>query len=313
MSRALLKSPPSRPRAARSVPPRLDVLRRRVIGEGTFPSEILTCRKKDGSTFAVFQKTGGAHDEPVHGHKGGVGYELEVYRRVLRSVTLPLPKLLGGGHRGEKHWLQLEALEGCYRTHVAADPDAAMASAARWIGQFHAQVSAPAAKRAFPKIIHYSRAYYMGWAQRTEEYSSTLRKRYPWLKELCRAFAGMADELRAAPQCVIHGEYYPKNILWRDGTSFPVDWESAAIAPGEVDLASLAEGWSHQTERLCEQAYCEARWDDDPPPSFSRTLTLARIYQSLRWLGDRPEWTTANHMGWQFKRLRQTADSLALL
>ena len=49
---------------------------------------------------------------------------------------------------------------------------------------------------------------------------------------------------------MIHGEYYPHNILFQSGVVRPVDWETAALAPGEIDLATLCEGWPPEEIRL---------------------------------------------------------------
>jgi thiamine kinase-like enzyme len=97
----------------------------------------------------------------------------------------------------------------------------------------------------------------------------------------------MAEELASNPLTVIHGEYYPKNILVRAQTEIvPVDWESAAIGPGEIDLASLIEGWPEDSRAACRRAYLGARWDGGCPDEFERRLASARMYFALRWLGD---------------------------
>ena len=85
------------------------------------------------------------------------------------------------------------------------------------------------------------------------------------LAGLATTFEERASELTSAPQTIIHGEYYPKNILVREGEIFPVDWESAAVAAGEIDLASLTEGWPEEDKRVCQAEYCAARWPNGAP------------------------------------------------
>lgn len=46
-----------------------------------------------------------------------------------------------------------------------------------------------------------------------------------------------------SPRVIIHGEYYPVNVLFSDEIVLPVDWESTAVAMGEKDSASLSEAW----------------------------------------------------------------------
>ena len=60
---------------------------------------------------------------------------------------------------------------------------------------------------------------------------------------VCQRADEFIAQLLAAPRTMIHGEFYPGNILYEKGRICPVDWESAAIAAGELDLAALTEGW----------------------------------------------------------------------
>src|SRR6266849_6283670 len=76
----------------------------------TFPCEIVTCRAGRGRPHQLFCKYTGSVDYTGHGHRGGVGYEIAVYRNILRSSTHTKPKFCGGytdPHTGQ-HWLFLE-------------------------------------------------------------------------------------------------------------------------------------------------------------------------------------------------------------
>src|SRR5439155_702258 len=89
-----------------------------------------------------------------------------------------------------------------------------------------------------------------------------------------------------APRTVIHGEYFGLNIIYQNGTSWPADWQSAAIAPGEIDLASLTHSWPRPLVRKCEREYRRSRWPDGAPDDFPEILEAARAYMNFRWLGD---------------------------
>jgi thiamine kinase-like enzyme len=89
---------------------------------------------------------------------------------------------------------------------------------------------------------------------------------------------------------VIHGEYYPSNILFCGSRVLPVDWESAAAVAGEIDLAALTEAWPRKASQECELEYCRARWLDGAPGDFGRRLAAARFYMAFRWLSDDPNW-----------------------
>lgn len=281
---------------------------------GTFPTEIVTCRTGGGSELRLFCKYAAGRGHNVHGHRSGVAYEAEVYERVLRPLPLPAPCLFGTHADGtaEGMWLVLGYLDDSVRVRETRKP-AALDQSAGWIGRFHAANEGRVSSPALRFLNTYDGEYYVGWARRTFQFAGLLHHSLPWLATLCRRFEETVAELLAAPATVIHGEYYPKNILFRDGTAYPVDWESAAIAAGEIDLASLTDGCHAPVVRQCEREYQKARWPTGPPPTFARTLDVARLYVQFRWLGDRPEWTTRPTRRWRFEHLRSAAERLGLV
>ena len=116
--------------------------------------------------------------------------------------------------------------------------------------------------------------------------------------------------LKSAPPVLIHGEYYSSNILYRNEIVYPVDWESAAMAAGEIDLAALTERWPPEIVRQCELEYQRARWPEGSPADFERTLAVAKLYLHFRWLGDRPESTVAEYQLWRFEDLHSVSERL---
>jgi hypothetical protein len=114
---------------------------------------------------------------------------------------------------------------------------------------------------------------------------------------------------------VIHGEYYAKTVLIRYQRLFMVDWESAAIGAGEIDVAALTEGtgWPAKLVLRCEDAYQRARWPEGAPAGFKRRLDAARIYLHFRWLGERPDWTTREKSLWRYDHLHTAAGRLGLI
>src|SRR6266566_1313409 len=108
----------------------------------TFPSEIVTCCLNGGETLRLFCKYGnGGHD--AHGHRGGVGYEAEVYRHVLAATGLSVPRFYGAakiGPAGEV-CLTIAYLDGCLRLRDSRDL-AHWEQAAAWSGRFHAEQEA---------------------------------------------------------------------------------------------------------------------------------------------------------------------------
>jgi hypothetical protein len=255
---------------------------------GSFPSEVVTCRLEGRDQLRLFCKYGtGGHN--AHGHRGGVGYEAEVYRRVLVDAGLPVPRFHGAAAAGPagEVWLAIGYLERCLRLRDSRDLGH-WEQAAAWSGRFHAGQEARGRGPATSFLIDYDAAYYAGWARRTAESAAALGLDLPWLAGLCRRWEAALVGLLEAPRTVIHGEYCPKNILVDDGAVYPVDWESAALGCGEIDLATLTDHCEPEMALRCELAYRLARWPQGAPPDFARALELARLYVHLRWLGVEP-------------------------
>ena len=74
-----------------------------------------------------------------------------------------------------------------------------------------------------------------------------------------------------------------------NGRNVVIDWESAALAAGEIDLAGLTWGWDDDLVALCEQEYCLTRWPDGTPADFALRLTAARVFLHLCRLGEADE------------------------
>jgi hypothetical protein len=287
----------------------------------TFPNEIVTCQLPDGRKRRVFIKyqTGQSHE--CHGHRGDVPYEAEVYRRVLHSLPNFKPKYLGAHTDPNTGDISL-FLEYVYRSVRLSDivwkrltrQPRAMTEAASWIGKFHVAHKERVGDLSLSFLKKYDADYYRGWAQRTFEFSRPLHARFPWLPKLCGT-DGWFEPLLAGPQTVIHGEFYAKTILVRNQSVFTVDWESAAIAAGEIDLAALTEGkhWPADLVRECQLAYVFTRWPEGPPPAFVRVLDAARIYLHFRWLGERPDWTVREKNLTRYDHLHASAERLGLL
>jgi hypothetical protein len=278
----------------------------------TFPCEIVTCRFEDGARLRLFCKYAAKDGKCSHGQRGGVGYEGQVYRRILKPARLSTPAFYGlyldrkmGGT-----WLILEYLNNSLR--VGKIPGLrAVKLAARWIGEFHAVNKSRAAVGSLRFLMAYDVAYYRGWSRRASRLARQLGLDFPWLQALCTRLEDEITALAALPQTVIHGEYYPHNVMFQAGVVRPVDWETAAIAPGEIDLATFTEGWPRKVSRELEMEYQQARWPGGPPTDFQRHLDLARVYMQLRWLGDDdPKWT-GNKTRW--KRLYATSKRLQLI
>src|SRR6266545_7007138 len=288
----------------------------------TFPNEIVTCQLPDGRKQRVFIKYGAGHSHDCFGHRGDLPYEAEVYRRLLQPLPEFKPRCLGvyiDPETGDTS-LFLQFVYGFKRLSDISwkrskRQPRTMAKTARWLAGFHNDQQSLVRQASHSFLKRYVADYYQGWAQRTLEYARPLLSRYPWLTELQRAGDAWFAPLLSATPTVIHGEFYAKTVLVRGETLFMVDWESAAIAPGEIDLAALTdgEGWPGWLVRRCEANYARVRWPEGVPAEFKPTLTAARLYMHLRWLGDRPEWAVREKTLWRYDHLKAMARRLGLI
>ena len=242
----------------------------------TFFCEIATCRFLDHDDLRLFCKYGAKDGACSFGQRGGVAYEAEVYRRILHPSGYSTPFFYGSHtdqHSGGT-WLILEYLNSSLRAGKVPGLEA-IKLAARWIGEFHAANESRSRDGSLPFLTRFEAAWYRGWPRRAFDFARRAGLPLAWLERTRERLEEEVGVLATLPSTVIHGEYYPHNIMFQDGLIRPVDWETAAIGPGEIDLATLTEGWSPEESREFETEYRQARWPADPPPDFERHLDLA--------------------------------------
>jgi hypothetical protein len=280
----------------------------------TFPCEIVTCRLSEDNNIRMFCKYNGGVDYTGHGHRGRVEYEISVYRDILSRLPLHQPKFYGGWvePRTRQHWLFLEYLPECLRIGKLDDAEV-MKQAARWIAQFHSLNEPRAGSKRHRFLKKYDEEYYLGWVRRTSEFAGSLHRRYPWLHALCEQSERLLAPLVEMPPTVIHGEYYSPNVLFHRGSVCPVDWESAAIANGLIDLASLTEGWSEEIISGCRREYTHTRWPGGAPAGFEEALNAARLYMNFRWLGDDRHTTHSKGARGHFDRLAAVGQEMGVI
>jgi len=278
----------------------------------TFPSETIVCECNDGSVERIHAKFQAGREHRDHGHRRDLAYEGAVYDELVRPVGLSMPRWIGAhlDSTGDV-WLFVEHVEGAVELDEAPQPEAALIAASHWIGAFHAWHDRLGESVGPVALTRYDAPYYSGWIRRTLRFAGPWNERLPWLEDVSHRSELLLRELHAVTPTVIHGEFTPSNVLIVDGRVHPIDWESAAFAPGEIDVVCLTDKWPLDVSHACIAAYTAARWPEGPPGDLARRFDLARVYWDFRWLGDRPEWTGSEKVGPRFEHLRAAVARLS--
>jgi hypothetical protein len=247
-------------------------------------------------------KRGVTHAALSFGHHGGVPYESEVYRSVLAPMKISVPQFRTSyldKTTGETILL-IDYIENALR--LSKVDRRFLPRAAGWIGKFQ-RVNERRVRSLGGRITCYDAPYYKGWMERALKFWRADHGYF--LTKLRGKWDELVQELMTSRATVIHGEYYPKNILVHKQVISPIDWETAAIAAGEIDVACLTECWSDQDQQNCVREYSRARWPQGPPVEFRRRLAIAEMYLQLRWIGQRRALVSKQEVAFRVRRLRK--------
>ena len=278
----------------------------------TFPSEIVRCALDDGVERRLFVKRyiPGIHDGD--GYWGGGPYEARIYDDVLVAHDLGTPAYFGSWSdpRTGDTFLAMEFVDGW---RLNRTEPSWMVEAARWMARLHRDVTPTAVRH--PAVRVYDEAFFRRWSRRAGAAVRSAEPDASWVDPLVRLFDEvMVPRLLDSEPVFIHGEPYPENMIVAGRRICTVDWQSAAIGPGAIDLACLTEGpWPLEIVAACRDAYVRCRWPNATSPLFDRTLEAARLYWAMRWLGTDADATTSERQAGYVERLRDAAVQLGVV
>jgi len=196
--------------------------------------------------------------------------EIAVYRDVLQPLALDGPARVAAADEVSEGWLVLELIEGTPLWQVG-DLET-WREAARWLARLHA-LRVPDSK----SLTRYDGA--------------ELRARLE-LAPAAEPFARQAAEhLASLPARLIHGEFYPANVLVESGPRIRVvDWETCGVGPAVLDLAALVSGrWSESERQRILEAYTAACPPELVPAASD--LLYARLLIAAQWIGWHDGWS----------------------
>jgi hypothetical protein len=257
--------------------------------------------------------------------------EIDVYRTILEPSRLGTATWFGSvvERRTRRHWLFLERVSGALLWQVGEF--FVWEQVARWLAALHSRFAGPGSTLTPEQAAHllnYDRDFYGVWIQRAKMFARRAesrwrprahRQRIAWLAS---RYDVVVEQLAALPVTLIHGDFYPSNVLIatrRDRPRIcPVDWELAAIGPGLIDLAALTAGkWTDEQRAALVTAYLAALkpchgW----PPArdeFMTALEYCRLHLGVQMLGWSERWSppAAHTQDWLGEAM-QSAERLGL-
>jgi hypothetical protein len=233
--------------------------------------------------------------------------EIEMYRTVIEQERFKTPIFYGAVIQKEidRYWLFLERVEGPLLWQVGGLEQ--WMNAARWLACFHGHFAIRKSnKLALPKLLlRYDVEHCMRWLSRAERFVTRRRSSVPTqlalqFNRIAKGYSRIVDNLLTLPRSLVHGEFYPSNVILRrhrsGGTVCPIDWEVAAVGPGMIDLAALVSGaWEPSDRKALIAAYREelGRITTGVPSmrELLESVDYCALYLSVQWLGWAENWS----------------------
>jgi len=223
--------------------------------------------------------------------------ELVVYRDILAGASLDTPALIGGWADHGEGALVVERVEGSPLSEVG-DFRTWMATS-RWLARMHATFAEdlPETPLSGPRLslVRYQRDLLSAAGRRGLCRANERGLGSPQVRAaLARGHEQAVLTLTSVAPTLVHGDFYPSNIVVSGDRIAVVDWELAGTGPGQLDLAALvAGGWDEEQRHALTRAYHDEATALGPAEPFSvlmQHVRLAILHLSLRWLGSSPGW-----------------------
>jgi aminoglycoside phosphotransferase (APT) family kinase protein len=233
--------------------------------------------------------------------------EIQVYTRILQELELGTPVCYGAIESPEqkRYWLFLERVEGPLLWQVGRME--VWENAARWLAILHSKYQSGefgATPLELDGVLAYDEPLLRRWLSRAEGFlrsknGKICRTHWRRFDQIASRYDLVIERLMEMPKSLIHGEYFPSNIMVRRQpnpfTICPIDWEVAGIGPGLVDLAALTLGnWTPAQRARLISAYHQASREDTgrelPIRELIEAVSYCQLHLSIQLLGWSSDW-----------------------
>lgn len=218
------------------------------------------------------------------------GREIAMYERMLVGSGLaPICYGAMSNDQSGEYWLLLERLDGVELWQVG---DIKLWEAvARWLARAHASLAQHRHVDGVP-LLHYDRQYYEQWFGRAVGFAPARQRSA--IRALSVYHAAVVEKLLTLSPTVIHGDFYPSNVLVCSDSAKvcvrAVDWELAGLGPSLIDLAALCIGWPDVERRRLVRAYAHAAGLSYGDALLSN-VDRCEFHLCFQWLGWASDWT----------------------
>jgi hypothetical protein len=282
--------------------------RRKSAYSSSFPIEELEVELASGRVIQMMFKDLGMRAPLSDARRVKPGFlidperEIEMYRHVLSPAAFGSALCYGTLIDGvkDRYWLFLEKIAGLELYQIGEFE--AWRAAARWLAGFHGHFEGSTEKlpREIP-LIHHDRGYYLTWMERACRLVARRGEATAdQVEKLRRAYLDAIERLLQLPSTLVHGEFFPSNVMVqgsREAMRIRVlDWETAAVGPGIIDVAALVSGqWNGEQKTGLVEEYLSAvspgPANQEKKEEFFRAVACGQLHLAMQWLGWSDGWT----------------------
>lgn len=230
--------------------------------------------------------------------------EIGVYRRVLSSLALGTATCYAThvDLQRDRYWLFVEKVNGVELYQVGEL--SVWEGVARWLARFHACSRTLADKVPEARLLPWGLDDYRRSLSRARECIAQCHSREAdesrAIEQIAQDYERTIERLLAMPVTIIHGDFFASNVLVQQANGrtrvCPIDWETAGVGPGLIDLAALVAGeWPEHQRTAIATAYFESLVEAGvlkrgKLADFQRDLACCRLQLAIHIIGRSAEW-----------------------